>query len=409
MASASTDDLACIASLDCPRARCGSGHASLRAFAAAHTTARATFGTSSTLGTPRPAPSPDIEGDDEDGVNVSTTRGTRSMGDNGVQCCVHGSPVDGLKSGARPDANVGASAGADGAPNGGVSNVGDGCGRVWGGRIASDANHGQGNAVDAQTSSQSLPAFSPITLLTTVPSQKGSYDQEQNHHVGTSVPDAASCPVLPKNGEAPGLSTGAPASTRSRKHPARSSYHSPFNSLSHSVLGTDSAWTGTCLIEATTPSHSSSTAVYERPSRDSSLFGPNVPLDKSKPYGTTAIATPKRPREIPNIDDIASLLSKCKANDPADDVQRAAELLSSLQVPGKRPRRHEGCPNFLSSPPKSEQSVVSGREGLCELEDPSQPHASDLAEDDDNELSFLVTNCDIDADSRSTQFMPYIA
>jgi hypothetical protein len=148
--------------------------------------------------------------------------------------------------------------------------------------------------------------------------------------------------------------------------------------------------------------------VEELPSCKSVLFGPNVPLEKSKQHSGTSITTPKRPREIPNIDDIASLLSKCTAHDPADDVQRAAELLSCLQVPGKRPRRHDGCPNFLSSPRKSEHSPVPGHEVPGEL-DASQPHASDLAEDDDSELSFLVTNCDIDADARSTQFMPYIA
>lgn len=166
------------------------------------------------------------------------------------------------------------------------------------------------------------------------------------------------------------------------------------------------------------------------------VFGPNAPRERKRGPALAPIA-PKRAREVPAVDDVVTLLARCVASDDLSDVDRAAELLAGCRVPGKRPRTASSCSAGAAREPKLRSADVDevdakgavGSAGDSGASDDrstnSEPSCSpssarsrpsndasignDVEKHDDDELSFLVTRCDIDSGNRTELFMPYIS
>lgn len=186
-------------------------------------------------------------------------------------------------------------------------------------------------------------------------------------------------------------------------------------------------------------------ASHQRPA---TVFGPSAPREKHD-VSPTPVA-PKRAREVLAVDDVTALLARCVASDDLSDVHRATELLSGCRVPGKRPRTaacratnygHESKPQFLQTVEDEEpegadaadaanaadSKAVVGAGDVVSLQLSSPPEMSsgcrpafdaglcdtgvgdEAGKHDDDELSFLVTCCDIDSGRRTELFMPYIS
>jgi hypothetical protein len=177
--------------------------------------------------------------------------------------------------------------------------------------------------------------------------------------------------------------------------------------------------------------------------RPPTVFGPSAPsADRPLLDASPSPVAPKRAREVPAVDDVTSMLALCVTTDLAADfdradVDRAAELLAGCCVPGKRPRTTGGsaaragnASTFAAEEPaarvgKGEIAYADSKENAVDTDadtglsgslstSPSEPVAvdpvgGDAEEHDDDELSFLVTRCDIDCASQSEWFMPYIS
>jgi hypothetical protein len=141
----------------------------------------------------------------------------------------------------------------------------------------------------------------------------------------------------------------------------------------------------------------------------STVFGPSAP-QMAATY-MCGNGTPKRPREPPAVDDLANLLAQLSPSfartadgqSTGDDgeVDATAQLLANCGLPGKRPRTQ----------PQAEDPLLTQAFSLATDENSAEREARgiDVAADDD-ELSFLVTRCDLDAvPSERVGFMPYIA
>jgi hypothetical protein len=134
------------------------------------------------------------------------------------------------------------------------------------------------------------------------------------------------------------------------------------------------------------------------------VFGPCAPQLSTSPV----LSTPKRPRDVPAVDDVADLLARLgpSASHAAtvaseNDVHCTADLLAKCQVPGKRPRTQPRLQPPMLRPNRSEVAVP--------VADTLSVANADVDADDD-ELSFLVQRCDLDSQSSErVDFMPYIA
>lgn len=171
------------------------------------------------------------------------------------------------------------------------------------------------------------------------------------------------------------------------------------------------------------------------------VFGPSAPRER-KTEPVVAPIAPKRAREVPAMDDVVTLLERCVASDDLDDVDRAAELLSGCCVPGKRPRTAETSSTVSSTTDvaarqklrdpevdavQAKAAIASTGDSAARVSDDASPNAmtssaaarstpahdtcagADIEKHDDDELSFLVTRCDIDSGNRTELFMPYIS